>query len=140
MTSKQISVFIENRKGRLKEILHVLKEKDVNILSMSLADTAEYGLLRIIADKAEAGKVALTAAGFSCMLSDVFIVRVPHVPGALQGILQVIADEELSVEYMYGLSAEAAGASIVVKISDTQRAEETFKRYKIETLNAFIGN
>lgn len=140
MTSKQISVFIENRKGRLKEILHVLKEKDVNILSMSLADTAEYGLLRIIADKAEAGKAALTAAGFSCMLSDVFIVRVPHVPGALQGILQVIADEELSVEYMYGLSAEAAGASIVVKISDTQRAEETFKRYKIETLNTFIGN
>ena len=137
MTSKQISVFIENRKGRLKEILRVLKDADVNILSMSLADTAEYGLLRIIADKAESGKTALTAAGFSCMLSDVFILRIPHVPGALQGILEVIADEELNVEYMYGLSAAAEGASIVVKISNAVGAEDAFKRHGIQTLNGF---
>lgn len=137
MTSKQISVFIENRKGRLKEILRVLKDADVNILSMSLADTAEYGLLRIIADKAESGKTALTAAGFSCMLSDVFILRIPHVPGALQGILEVIADEELNVEYMYGLSAAAEGASIVVKISNADGAEDAFKRHGIQTLNGF---
>ncbi len=134
MTSKQISVFIENRNGRLKEILHVLKESGVNILSMSLADTAEYGLLRIIADKAEAGKAALTAAGFSCMLSDVFIVQVPHAPGALQKILEIIAEEELGVEYMYGLSAAHDGASIVVKISNAEKAEEIFQKHGIITL------
>ena len=138
MTSKQISVFIENRNGRLKEILHVLKESGVNILSMSLADTAEYGLLRIIADKADAGKAALTAAGFSCMLSDVFIVQVPHAPGALQGILEIIAEEELGVEYMYGLSAAHDGALIVVKISNAEKAEEVFQKQGIVTVRDLV--
>ena len=94
MIAKQMSVFIENRKGRLGEVLDVLKASDVNILSLSLADTAEYGLLRVISDKPQAGKTALSAAGFSCMLTDVFIVKVPHTPGALQNILRVISDEE----------------------------------------------
>ena len=92
MVTKQISVFIENRKGRLGDILDVLKENGVNILSMSLADTAEYGLLRIISDKPQEGKAALTAAGFSSMLTDVFILKVPHTPGGLQNILRAISD------------------------------------------------
>lgn len=135
MTTKQISVFIENRKGRLGDILDVLKAKEVNIISMSLSDTSEYGLLRIISNKPQAGKDALSAAGFSCMLTDVFIVKVPHVPGSLQNILRVIADEELSVEYMYGLSVGGEEASIVVKTSDLERANAVFEKYKIETLS-----
>ncbi len=135
MTSKQMTVFIENRKGRLGEILSVLKANNVNILSMSLADTSEYGLLRIIADQPQAGKIALTSAGFSCMLTDVFILQVPHTPGALQNILQTIADEELSVEYMYGLSVAGEEASIVVKTSDTDKAEQVFEKHGIVTLS-----
>ena len=135
MTTKQISVFIENRKGRLGAILDVLKEKQVNIISMSLSDTSEYGLLRIISNKPQAGKDALTAAGFSCMLTDVFIVKVPHTPGSLQSILRVISDEELSVEYMYGLSVGGEEASIVVKTSDLEKANAVFEKYKIETLS-----
>ena len=137
MFTKQISVFIENRKGRLGDILDVLKENGVNIISMSLADTSEYGLLRIISDKPEEGKNALKTAGFSAMLTDVFIVGLPHTAGALQSILRVIADEETSVEYMYGLSAAAEGASIVVKISNADGAEDAFKRHGIQTLNGF---
>ena len=135
MTTKQISVFIENRKGRLGDILDVLKAKEVNIISMSLSDTSEYGLLRIISNKPQAGKDALSAAGFSCMLTDVFIVKVPHVPGSLQNILRVIADEELSVEYMYGLSVGGEEASIVVKTSDLERANSVFEKHKIETIS-----
>ena len=82
MVAKQITVFIENRKGRLGEVLDVLKKGGANILSLSLADTAEYGLLRVISDKPQQGKDALTKAGFSSMLSDVFIVKVPHVLGS----------------------------------------------------------
>ncbi|MBE5745540.1 MAG: amino acid-binding protein [Clostridiales bacterium] len=134
MTAKQISVFIENRKGRLGAVLDVLKENDVNILSLSLADTAEYGILRIISNKAEEGKKALSSAGFSSMLTDVFIVQAPHTPGALQNILRVISAEELNVEYMYGLSVASEEGSIVVKTSDTERAEEIFKKYGIVTL------
>ncbi len=134
--TKQISVFIENRKGRLGEILDVLKSSDVNILSLSLSDTAEYGLLRIIADRPKAGKDALTQAGFSCMLTDVFIINVPHTPGSLQNILRVISDEELSVEYMYGLSFGGDEASIVVKTSDKDKALDVFTRHGIKLCDA----
>ena len=134
MVTKQISVFIENRKGRLGDILDVLKSSDVNIVSLSLADTAEYGLLRIISDKPQEGKDALSAAGFSCMLTDVFALKIPHTPGALQNILRVISDEELSVEYMYGLSFGGTEASIVVKTSDNASAEALFNKHGIETL------
>ena len=133
MVTKQISVFIENRKGRLGDILDVLKENGVNILSMSLADTAEYGLLRIISDKPQEGKTALTAAGFSSMLTDVLILKVPHTPGGLQNILRAISDEEISVEYMYGLSVDGADASIVLKTSDLEKADEIFAKRGIET-------
>ena len=87
MTAKQISVFIENRKGRIGEVLQVLKGNGVNILSLSIADTSEYGLFRIIVDKPETGKKALSEAGFSAMLSDIFIISVPHEPGSLHEIL-----------------------------------------------------
>ena len=135
MVAKQISVFIENRKGRLGEVLDVLKNGGVNIISLSLADTAEYGLLRLISDQPQKGKDALTQAGFSSMLSDVFILKVPHTPGALQNILRVIADEEVNVEYMYGLTASGEEASIVVKTSDLERAETVFAKHGIETLS-----
>ena len=135
MVTKQISVFIENRKGRLGEVLDVLKGNGVNILSMSIADTAEYGLLRILSDKPQDGKAALSAAGFSSMLTDVFILKIPHEPGALQQILRVISDEELSVEYMYGLSVGGDEASIVVKTSDLTKADEVFAKYNIQTLS-----
>ena len=135
MVVKQLSVFLENRQGRLGEVLQVLKDSEVNILSISLADTTEYGLLRIISDKPQAGKEALSAAGFSSMLSDVFIIKVSHTPGSLQTILRVIAEEELSVEYMYGLSIGGEDASIVVKTSDLEKASEVFARRGIETLS-----
>lgn len=135
MVTKQISIFIENRKGRLGEILDVLTANGVNILSLSLADTAEYGLLRIISDKPEVGKSALTAAGFSSMLTDVFIVKLPHTPGGLQNVLRIIANEQLNIEYMYGLSIEGEEASIVVKTSDLQKADEIFARHGIETMH-----
>ena len=135
--SKQISVFIENRKGRLGDILDVLKASDVNIISLSLADTAEYGILRIISDQPQKGKEALTAAGFSSVLTEVFILKIPHEPGSLQKILRVISNEELSVEYMYGLSVGDGEASIVLKTSDLEKAKSVFAQYGIQT---FLDN
>ena len=126
MITKQLSVFIENRKGRLGEVLHVLKENSVNIQSLSLADTSEYGLLRLIVDKPELGKDKLFEAGFSSMLTDVLIVKIPHSPGSLQNILKVIAEKEINVEYMYGLTVAGDEASVVVKASDLEEAEKVF--------------
>ena len=78
MFVKQLSVFIENREGRLAEVLQVLKENEVNMLSLSLADTSEYGLLRLIVLKADTAKKALGGKGFSAMLSEVLAVQLAH--------------------------------------------------------------
>ena len=134
MTANQLSVFIENRKGRLGEVLRVLKENDVNIFSISLADTTEYGLLRLIVSDAEKGKDILLEAGFSAMLTKVLIIKVPHVAGSLQKILTLVAEKDVNIEYMYGLSVEAEDASIVMKTNDLDVAIEVLREGKIETM------
>ena len=134
MTVQQLSVFIENRRGRLGEVLKVLKENDVSILSMSLADTTEYGLLRLIVNKPEAGKNALSDAGFSSVLAEVIIVKVPHVSGALQNILELIAENEIDIEYMYGLSIESNEAYVVLKASNIQKVDEVLTENGVRTL------
>ena len=134
MTVKQLSVFIENRQGRLGEVLKILKDNDVNILSISLADTTEYGLLRLIVNAPERGRDVLLAAGFSSMLTDVLIVKVPHVAGSLQSILTLIAEKNVNIEYMYGLSVETNDASIVVKTNELELACEILKNSNIDTM------
>ncbi len=134
MTAKQLSVFIENRKGRLSEVLRVLKANNVNILSISLADTTEYGLLRLIVNAPEKGCEVLLEAGFSSMTTDVLIIKVPHEPGSLEKILNVVAEKGVNIEYMYGLSVEAEGASIVMKTNDLDIASEALKWEHIETM------
>ena len=135
MTAKQLSVFIENRKGRLGEFLHVLKENNVNIFSLSLADTTEYGLLRVIVNNPERARDVLIDAGFSSMITEVLIIKIPHVAGSLQEILEIIADNGVNIEYMYGLSVEADGASIVMKTNDLVSACKVLSDAKIETMS-----
>ena len=134
MFAKQLTVFIENRTGRLAEVLGVLKESKVNILSMSLADTTEFGLLRLIVDDASLGTKKLSENGFSALLSDVFIICIPHKPGSLQSLLDIIDDHGISIEYMYGLSLESDSAYVVLKTSDAARVDEIFSAKGVKTL------
>ena len=134
MTVKQLSVFIENRRGRLDEVLTVLKDNGVSIVSMSLADTTEYGLLRLIVNKPEQGRDVLLSAGFSSMTTDILIVKVPHVAGALQSILTLIAENDIDIEYMYGLSVESTDASIVVKTNELEKASALLKANNIDIM------
>ncbi len=135
MTVNQLSVFIENRQGRLKEVLQVLKDNNVNILSISLADTTEYGLLRLIVNDPEKGRDVLLNAGFSSMLTEVVIIKVPHVAGALQNILTLIAEKDVSIEYMYGLSVESTDASIVMKTNQLDLACSILEKGHIDTMS-----
>lgn len=134
MFAKQLTVFIENRAGRLSEVLHVLKENNVNILSLSLADTTEFGLLRLIVDNAALGKERLTEKGFSSLLSDVSIIKIPHKVGSLQELLKMIDENGVNVEYMYGLSIESTEAYVVLKASDTAKVDNILTENKIHTL------
>jgi hypothetical protein len=134
MTAKQLSVFIENRQGRLGEVLHVLKENNVNILSMSLADTTEYGLLRLIVNDPDSGRDALIKGGFSSMVTDVLVIKIPHKTGSLQQILETVADNNINIEYMYGLSIDGAEAYVVLKASDVSKMEKVLSDNGVKTL------
>ena len=136
MIAKQLSVFMENRKGRIGEVLDVLKKNKVNILSLSLADTTEYGLLRLIVDNAELGKEKLTSFGFSTMLTNVLIVEIEHKAGSLQVILEVLSKNDINIEYMYGLSIENSNAYIVIKTSNLENADAILNASGIKTITA----
>ena len=134
MFAKQLTVFIENRAGRLAEVLDVLGKNGVNIISMSLADTTEFGLLRLIVDDAPLGKEKLTENGFSSLLSDVFIIKIPHKVGSLQNLLDMIDKNGVNIEYMYGLSIEDEEAYVVLKTSDTTRVDALLSKNGIKTV------
>ena len=135
MFAKQLTVFIENRSGRLSEVLGVLKTNNINILSLSLADTTEFGLLRLIVDNAALGKEKLTESGFSSLLSNVSIIQIPHKVGSLQELLKVIDDNGINIEYMYGLSIESEEAYVVLKASDIEKVDEILTANGIKTIS-----
>lgn len=135
MFAKQLTVFIENRSGRLSEVLNVLKNNNVNILSLSLADTTEFGLLRLIVDNAALGKEKLSESGFSSLLSDVSIIKIPHKVGSLQELLKIIDDNGVNIEYMYGLSIESDQAYVVLKASDITKVDEILNANGVITIS-----
>ena len=135
MLAKQLTVFIENRTGRLSEVLNVLKENGVNIISMSLADTTEYGLLRLIVDDPAKGREKLTEGGFSSLLSSVTIIKIEHKVGSLQSLLAIIDTQNVNIEYMYGLSLEGDNAYVVLKASDVDALETILEKSGIETVS-----
>ena len=135
MFAKQLTVFIENRSGRLSEVLNVLKTNGVNILSLSLADTTEFGLLRLIVNNAALGKEKLSEGGFSSLLSDVSIIQIPHKVGSLQNLLKIIDDNGVNIEYMYGLSIESDQAYVVLKASDSAKVDEILRANGVVTLS-----
>ena len=134
MFAKQLTVFIENRTGRLSEVLGVLKENNISILSLSLADTTEFGLLRLIVDNASLGKEKLTENGFSSLLSDVSIIQIPHKVGSLQELLKVIDENGINIEYMYGLSIESEEAYFVLKASDIEKIDKILEENGVRTI------
>ncbi len=135
MFAKQLTVFIENRAGRLAEVLAVLQKNNVNILSLSLADTTEFGLLRLIVDNAAYGKEKLTENGFSSLLSDVSIIQIPHKVGSLGDLLKSIDENGINIEYMYGLSVESEKAYIVLKASDIEKVDRILEENGIRTIS-----
>lgn len=121
MFVKQLSVFIENREGRLEQVTEVLTDENVNILSLSMADTTEYGVLRMIVSDPEKARSALCAQGFSAMLTDVLAVRLEDRVGELHKMTHILCTLGLNIEYMYALASSGKRA-MIVKASDGEAA------------------
>jgi len=118
---RQVSVFLENRQGRLEEVTKVLHDNRINILAMSLADTNDYGLLRLILAQPEKGKDALSKAGFSATLTQVIAVKLPNKEGTLYGVVKLLAEAGENIEYMYILDSSVENGSIIIKVPETQK-------------------
>lgn len=136
MFIKQLSVFIENREGRLEEVLKTLKEKDINIVSLSLADSSDYGMLRMVVANPERALSALKESGFSAMLTDVLAVKLDHKAGQLQEVLDIVCKAGINVEYMYALATASDDASIVFKASLPDKAVELLEKEGAKFLSA----
>ncbi len=125
-TIQQLSVFLENREGRLDEVLKVLAGNDVNIVALSLADTSDYGMLRMVVSDPHKGRLALKEAGITAMLTDVVALRVPHATGSLSEAMHQIVEGEVNVEYMYAF-ANGSDAAAVLKSDDPARVIDILK-------------
>lgn len=123
MTVKQLSVFLENKPGKLAEILQVLKQQDIDIRSLSLADTAEFGILRMIVNDPQKAYSELKKGFFQVSLTDVIAVAVQDAPGGLHAVLTCLQDADVSLEYAYAFVGKSAGtAYVVMRTDDTARA------------------
>ena len=120
MTIKQLSVFLENREGRLDEVLSTLGANGVNIVALSLADTADYGMLRMIVSDPQKGKAVLKEAGITSMLTEVVALRVPHATGSLSKAMHELMSNGVNVEYMYAF-ANGADASAILKSDNAEK-------------------
>lgn len=118
MNVKQLSVFIENKAGRVSEVTDVLGQSGVNIRGFSVSDTADYGIVRLIVDDPERGSEVLHKAGFAVKANDVLCVELPDKPGGLAGVLKVVSDAGVNIEYVYSLIS----TYVVINVSDIDRA------------------
>lgn len=136
MYLNQLSVFIENREGRLDEVLEALKEENINIVSLSLADSSDYGLLRMIVSDADKAKTTLKAKGFTAMLTPVLGVKLSHQVGQLQVLLAEICKAGINIDYMYALATGSDDASIVIKTADLDEAASVLSKTGVEFIKA----
>ena len=135
MKVEQISIFIENKSGRLAEVTRILGEESINIRALSLADTSDFGILRLIVNDREKAKAVLKEKGFTVSKTEVVAVEVPDHPGGLYRILQTLDSGAINVEYMYAF-VERCGenAVIIFRFDETDKAIQTLQANGIAIL------
>ena len=113
MIIKQLSVFLEDRSGRLTDLTQILSEHEINITALSVAETADYGIVRMVVGKPDIAQEFLRKAGFSVRLTDVVCVNMPDRPGALHEVLKILADNNVNVDYMYAFSNKDVALGVI---------------------------
>ena len=123
MHVKQISIFMENRAGRLEEITSVLAKKNINIRAISLADTSDFGILRLIVNKPVEAVEILRKEGFTIRENEVIACIIEDRPGGLHSMLDLFAKSELSIEYMYGFfERQTDKAVMIIRVNEPDKA------------------
>lgn len=134
MKVEQISIFLENKSGRLAEITDILAKNRVNIRALSLADTADFGILRLIVDDIVKAARLLKEGGFTVSKNEVVAVVLPDRPGGLAGILSALQGKNVNVEYMYAFVQKSEGNAVLIfRFDEIEKAIDTLLKagYKI---------
>jgi len=122
---KQISVFVENKPGRLLDVIEVLGNSNIDIKAISLADSSDFGIVRLICENPESAYEVITNSGFTASLTEVLAIAISDKPGSLAKVLRVLKESDINIEYMYGFSAKMKDhAVMIIKVSNL---EETIK-------------
>ena len=135
MAAKQISVFLENKSGRLAEVTKVLGEGGINLRAMTIADTADFGILRLVADDTNKASQILNDGGFTSKTTDVLAMEVPDTPGGLAQLLAVFSQNGVNIEYLYAsLEHTRDKAIIIFKVEDTVLGSKVLSENSIAQL------
>ena len=135
MLVKQISVFLENKSGRLAEVTKTLSENKIDIRALYIADTTEYGILRMIVDKPDDALKLLTDSGFTVSSTNVIAITIADTPGTLDNALEVISTNNISVEYLYAFVGRASSdAIVVIRVENPSQAVEVLMKSGIHVV------
>lgn len=134
MLIKQISVFVENKSGRLAEITKILAENNIDISAVSISDTTDFGILRMIVNKPEEAEEVLQKAGLTVSCTAVIAISVKNKPGGLAEALDLLANKGIGIEYMYAIGKKTEEALIILRVEDADKAVNLLLSYNIKVL------
>ena len=130
MIVKQVSVFLENKSGRLKEVTEVLGNAGINMSAFTIADTSDFGILRLIVSEPEMAREILKKNKFAVQTSDVILIKTPNRPGGLAKMLGVLNEGNVFIEYMYAFSYSDDTAVIVIRPTDFQKCMDILQNHR----------
>ena len=137
MVVKQISIFVENKEGRIKKAIDTLAKENINIRALSIADTTKYGILRLIVSDNEKAIEALEKDGFIVKENDVLIVAVPDEPNGLNSTLAIFENQDINLEYLYAfVSSKTDEAIVVMRLENMEKAIEVLENSNAKLLNS----
>ena len=135
MTVKQISVFVENKPGQLAELTDVLNKNKIDMRALSIAETPDFGIVRLIVDDAYETACVLKKADYICSITPVLAVEIPDVPGGLSNVLQIMKKHKINLEYTYAFIARKKDfAYMVFRVDDNKAAIDILVKNKIKLL------
>lgn len=136
MIIKQVSVFLENKQGRLNEVTRLLAAEAINVSAFTIADTSDFGILRMIVSLPEKAEEVLRGAGYAVQTTEVLLAKTPNKPGSLAKLLDILTQEDVFIEYMYAFSTGDREAITVIRPTRVQRCVEALQKHKTELLRA----
>lgn len=133
MYIKQLSVFVANKTGRLAEVTSMIAEQGINVRALSVSDTTDFGILRLIVDKPDEAEALLKNAGLTVTLTNVIAIGIQDVPGAFASAVKVLANANITVEYIYAFVPRAKGSAyVILRVGDNEAALEALTAAGIE--------